>query len=373
MASPLAILSVINDLSTDQRVDKVSRSLVRLGYRVLLVGRRKKNSLELQPRSYETKRMLLLFERGPIFYLEYQFRLFILLMSYKPKVLVSNDLDTLLPNYLVSRLKKASLVYDSHEYFTEVPELSNHPIKKRIWKTLERAIFPRLNHIFTVNDSIARLYKDEYGKEVQVLRNVPERRDFEGKADRASLGLPEQTPLVILQGAGINIQRGAEEAVEAMKYVDHALLLIVGDGDVIPFLKEKAISDGLENKVRFIPRQSFEKLFQYTCCADLGLTLDKDTNLNYRFSLPNKLFDYIQARVPVLASDLPEIRNIVEKFQIGRIAKNHDPLHLAEVMKAMLVDKNQQQKWKENLNIAATDLCWEQEEKVLSDVYRQFL
>ena len=143
------ILSVINDLSTDQRVHKVASTLSKLGYKVTLVGRVYRGSLPLDKRAYNTKRMFLLFRKGPFFYLEFQIRLFLYLLFHKSNVLVANDLDTLLPNYLISRLKSSNLVYDSHELFCEVPELQNNPTKKKNLETIRKMDIPKIkNHFY---------------------------------------------------------------------------------------------------------------------------------------------------------------------------------------------------------------------------------
>lgn len=371
-----AIVSVINDLSTDQRVNKVCLTLHRLGYDVLLVGRKQRRSLPLAPRAYRMKRMQLLFEKGPAFYAAFNFRLFFFLLFRKADVLVSNDLDTLLPNYLISRLKGIPVVYDSHEYFTGVPELEHSPFKRGVWKRIERFIFPKLEYAFTVNDSIARLYKDEYGVEVKVVRNVPmlsARKKIERWKTRAELGLPENRKIVLLQGAGINVDRGAEEAVQAMQFINDAMLLIIGSGDVIGVLKQMVTTLQLQEKVRFIAKLPFEELMQYTHHADIGLTLDKDTNINYRYSLPNKIFDYIHSGVPVLASSLVEVRKIVEQYSIGAIAEHHDPKHIAKQIEFMLNDPSKLEEWKNNAKTAAVKLCWEKEEQALIEVYSKFL
>lgn len=304
--------------------------------------------------------------------MEYNTRLFFFLLKENPDVLVSNDLDTLLPNYLIHKLKGSPLVYDSHEYFLGVPELEGRPMVRRIWKSIESYIFPRLKDIFTVNKSIANLYKEDYGKELKILRNVPEKAVLPLK-DRAKLGLPDDCHIILLQGAGINIDRGAEEAVLAMQYLDNVLFLIIGGGDALPALKKLVTEHRLEDKVKFIPKQPLGSLLHYTVCADIGLTLDKDTNLNYRFSLPNKIFDYIQADVPVLSSDLPEIKKIIEEYKIGCITPSHDPIILANTIREMLEDPARIAMWKENLIIAADNLCWENEEHTLQEVYGQYL
>ena len=370
-----AIVSVINDLSTDQRVHKVCTTLEKLGFVVTLVGRKQRVSLPLSERTYRTKRMFLLFEKGPLFYAEFQFRLFLYLLFHKADVLVSNDLDTLWSNYKISKLKSTHLVYDSHELFCEVPELQNNPKKKNIWKNIERKIFPKLKHVFTVNDSIAKIYSEEYKVDVKVVRNIPllSNQTKIENVSKEQLGIPTNKKIIVLQGAGINIDRGGEEAVEAMQHVENAVLLIIGSGDVMDVLRKMVEKFKLHDKVKFIEKVPFQKLVQYTRHADLGLTLDKDTNINYKYSLPNKLFDYIHAGVPVLSSGLIEIKKIIEEYIIGDCITSHDPKHIAEKINVILLDENKLQLWKKNTKIASEKLNWELEERALINVYSKFL
>lgn len=364
------IVSVTNDLSTDQRVDKVCNTLVSMGFKVCLTGRLLPGSFELK-RVYQTHRMRLIFRKGPLFYAEYNIRLLGYLLFHKANLLVSNDLDTLPANFTAHILKHIPIVYDSHEYYTGTPELVYRPRVQAIWKAFERYLFPRLKDIFTVNESIANLYRDEYHKEVHVIRNVPRQWKDNPEATRSKLGFDPDKHLIILQGAGINIQRGAEEAVEAMKYVNNAILMIIGGGDVIDSLKEQASINGLSNKVLFFPKMPFPKLMEYTSVAEIGLTLDKDTNINYRFSLPNKLFDYIHAGTPVLASPLPEIKRIIEQYGVGMLIESHDPVHIADCINQM-INGNYKLLLKQNLERAASELNWENEELTLKKVYSKY-
>jgi len=369
-----ALVSVINDLSTDERVHKICCTLQKLGYEVTLIGRKQRNSLPLAKRNYSTIRMNLLFEKGSLFYIEFQLRLFLLLAFKKADVLFSNDLDTLLPNYLISKIKKKIVVYDTHELFCEVPELMNRPLKKRIWKTLEKRIFPKLKYVFTVNNSIAAAYLNEYHVPVHAVRNVPflskQQTDF--KITRTDLGITDDKKIIVLQGAGINMDRGAEEAIQAMHYLNDAVLIIIGSGNVIDTLKQMTMDLKLQHKITFINKLPFEQLVQYTKIADIGISLDKDTNMNYRYSLPNKLFDYIHAGIPVITSDLIEVRTIVNQYNIGTIIQNHSPQHIAQVFTNTLKDTETLFKWKQNTIKAAAELNWEKEEKIIMSVFEPF-
>lgn len=365
-------VSVINDLVTDQRVHKVCLSLTDMGFRVILVGRKLRHSPPMNSRPYASKRMRLIFTKGPLFYAFFNFRLFFLLLISKNDVLVSNDLDTLLANYLVSRIKSIPLVYDSHEYFTEVPELKGRAARK-IWLAIERWIFPKLENVITVNDSIASIYKEKYGVDVHVIRNLPLKNNILIKPiSKKELGLDEGRNIIILQGSGINLDRGGEEAVLAMKSIENATLLIVGGGDALPSLKAMVERELLDDKVKFIPRQTHVRLYSYTAAADLGLSLDKDTNLNYKYSLPNKIFDYINCGIPVLASNLPEVRKIISGYDVGMVLENYSVDAISEAIKTMLSLDFKSLK-KDNLKMASKLLCWENNLDIIKLVYNKFL
>lgn len=366
MKSRKIVVLVSNDLEFDQRVAKVCETLRGLNYAITLVGRKLPESKDFE-RPYEIVRFALPFRRGALFYASLNIRLFFFLLFHPCDVILANDLDTLLPAYLVSRIRGKQLVYDSHEYFTEAEGLTGRAFQKNMWLRIERFIFPKLKYVYTVNESIASIYRQLYKVEVHVVRNMP-RRTARPEAIRRTKQLPEDKTIFLLQGAYIDPDRGALEAVEAMAFVDDALLLIIGSGRALDELKQIVSTRNLQDRVWFFGKMPASELREYTACADFGLSLDKPLHENYRLSLPNKLFDYIHAGVPVLVSALPELERIIHTYQVGWIIDEITPKKVAAAMKMAIASSDRAQ-FKTNCFIATEELNWEKEEEVLRSIY----
>lgn len=361
---------VSNDLTHDQRVRKQCDTLTGMGFSMTLVGRTRPNSTPLD-RPYSTRRFRIPFSTGAMFYAWLNIRLFFYLMFKKTDLILANDLDTLLPAVMVGKLRGKKVVYDSHEYFTEAAGLTGRNFQKKMWLRIERYAFPRADQVYTVNKSIADIYQELYDKPVEIIRNIPPAKSPLLNLSKTDLGLPEKS-IVLLQGAYIDYDRGALEAAKAMAFVDNALLLIIGDGQEIQLVRDLVEKEGLEEKVRLIPKMPFEELRKYTAVADLGLSLDKPIHLNYKLSLPNKLFDYIHAHLPVLTSALPELVRIQEKYDIGLTIENHNPEHIAQKMQEALQSPARDQ-WKANLQRASEEYTWENEAEKLKVIFFRYL
>ena len=366
------IVSVINDLDTDQRVKKVCQTLFDMGFEVILIGRVLPGSAQLL-RPYQTRRLKLFFNKGILFYAEFNTRLFFELLFGKPDILLSNDLDTLLPNYLIYKLFKKKLVYDSHELFTEIPELKGRPGIKKIWALIESSILPRIKNMYTVNRLIAHHYHSKYKIPVDVIRNLPYKLDINIPEKEFRERIKQNRKMIILQGMGLNMDRGAEESVLMMKYLENTLLYIIGGGDMHGKLADLISDNHLEEKVFLLPKMPYEELIKYTCLADLGLSLDKNTNLNYEWSLPNKLFDYVQCHVPVLVSDRKLVAEFVKNNNIGFVTKNFDPLLLAQTVSSIFADEKTYRIWKKNLEKIALEYTWENESEKLIKFFNKIV
>lgn len=358
-----AVVSVTNDLSTDQRVQRSIAVLRELGFAVTFVGRRLPDSQDFEP-GYTTRRFRLWFTRGFAFYAAFNLRLFFYLLRRPFDLYLSNDLDTLWPNFWVARWRGKPLVYDSHEYFTGVPEIQHRPLVKWVWTRLERALFPRLKHCITVNDSIAELYQRDYGMRPLVVRNIAD-SFLPPPLGRAALGLPQKAYILINQGSGINVDRGMEEMLRALHQLSpEVILVLVGKGDVLPSLKQQAQREGLQERVIFVPPQPYGQMLQYTLAADCGLSLDKDSNINYRFSLPNKVFDYIKCGLPMVVSPVVEVRRLVEHYGLGEVS---DHAHLAAAVER--VRRRGKSHYRAALARAAAENNWEHERQKLIELF----
>ena len=346
-------ISVINDLVTDQRVQRVANLLTDQGMDVTCIGRRRKWSPALEGKRFKHTRFRLVFNKGPLFYLFFNLRLFIkLLFVPHPELFIANDLDTLPAVYLAAKIRRVRLIYDSHEFFTQVPELIERKRVQAIWKLIESWLLPRIDYALTVSYPIAEIYRRLYGTRFRVVRNFPEHR----KVIPGDIN-SEESPIVIYQGA-LNVGRGLELMIESMKHLEGVRLLIAGTGDIESDLKNLVDEQGLSEQVIFMGRLEPQELVPLTCKAKLGISLEEDLGLNYRYALPNKMFDYIQCRIPVLCSHLPEMAKIVESYGIGVAIRNRDPENIARVIRFML-EEHEAGAWSRALEKAASELCWE--------------
>lgn len=370
---PRVAFSVSNCICFDQRVLKMAETVSSLNCEITIIGRKKGACCNSDSVPFRTKRFRMLFRSGFLFYKWFNIRLFIYLLFHRFDILVANDLDTLLPNYLISKLKGLPLVYDSHEYFTGVPELQNRPFVRWIWKSIEKAIFPKLKYVLTVSDSIARQYESEYGLKPLTVRNCARNPGSIRPFTRKEIGVPDDHLLLVFQGTGINVSRGGEELIDAISLTQKVTLLVIGSGDALDTLKSKVRELNLGERIRFIDKLPWKELMMYTKSADAGLSLDKNNNLNYAFSLPNKLFDYLSAGIPVIAGDLPEVSKIISENNCGIIISEVTSHKISEAINELLSNPEKLSLLRKNAVIASQKLNWETESEIVLKLYKEVI
>lgn len=370
---PKIAFSVTNCICFDQRVLKMADTVSSLNCEVTIIGRKRGECCNSDSVRFTTKRFRMLFKRGFLFYKWFNIRLFIFLLTHKFDILVANDLDTLLPNFLVSKIKGVPLVYDSHEYFTGVPELQNRQFVRWVWKSVEKAVFPKLKYVITVSDSIADQYEAEYGIRPLRVRNCSRSTINIIALTRKEIGVPDDHLLLVLQGTGINVSRGGEELIDAIAKTQKVTLLIVGSGDALADLKSKVDELKIPERIHFISKLPWNDLMRYTKAADAGLSLDKNNNLNYTFSLPNKLFDYLSAGIPVVAGDLPEVSRIISENKCGIIIPEVSSDKISDAINELLTNPEKLILLRKNAAIASEKLNWETESEIVIKFYEEVL
>ncbi|MBI1265795.1 MAG: glycosyltransferase [Cryomorphaceae bacterium] len=352
---------VSNDLCFDQRVRKTCEVLEESGLEIELIGRKLSSSPAIE-RTYKTTRFGLVFQSGALFYAALNLRMFFYLLPRKIDMIWANDLDTLLPAYLVSRIKGCRLVYDSHEYFTEAAGLTGRRFQKGVWLSIEKFIFPKLKHVITVNESIASIYRKAYGVPVHVMRNTPQLNTVV----ETSMVDNFKHPLLILQGAFMDKDRGVIETLHAMQELTECHLLLIGAGEEWELAHTLVDDLHIADRVTILPRQPYNVLAQYTRMADVGLSLDKGMHFNYYYSLPNKIFDYMHAGTPVVASPLPEVKYVIETSQIGEVVTSWEPQDIAYAVRRIL--RKGKSHYAEKLELASKRYNWEEESKVIGEI-----
>jgi len=288
----------------------------------------------------------------------------------RPDVVHANDIATLIPGYFAARLSGAKLVYDTHEYAVGVP------YRKAVWAwlaaTIERLLIGRCDAVITVSDGIAERLQSRYSLRDRptVLRNVPDLPPPGGAPNlREQMGIGS-APLVLHQGA-VAEGRGGGNLVGAVARTDSAHLLFLGaDGAFAEKLRDLGEGAGLDGRLHFHPPVALSVLLSYTSQADVGVSLLEDTCENHRLALPNKLFEYLAADLPVVVSDLPEMRRLVTERGVGWVTDSGDPADIARVLEEALSSRDDPA-LHERVREAAAELNWPHERSRLTGLYER--
>lgn len=362
------IVSVINNYEGDQRVQKVCGSLQKFGFDVEVIATTLRGSPKLNF-PYKINRIHLVYKKGIGLYIDFNLNLFYKLMkiSKKGDILLANDLDALLPNYWVSKIKGLDLVFDSHEIFSEVPSLHNRKFKKGIWKYLEKSTVPHIKHFYTVSKGYADWFENEYNNRPEIIMNAPVIKPVLDTEIKVVLPDTQPGEKILLYQGDINFSRGIDKMIMAMQFVENAKLWIIGNGPKKEEFESLTKKLSLTEKVKFTGSIPPAQLKLITPKADLGLSLEEDYGISYRFALPNKIFDYTHAGVPILGTNLPEIKYTVEKYGLGKTIENHNPQHIAKMIEEML--EQGKEPYAANLSKASEVFNWENEERKLEKIY----
>ncbi|WP_347217025.1 glycosyltransferase family 4 protein [Chryseobacterium sp.] len=356
------ITSAFSNLYTDQRIEKVCGTLYENGYEVELIGN-DWNGAEEMRRPYLFSRIHLASKSLKTAYFEFNWKLYHQLIKKADRntILHANDVDALYPNYLIAKKLNIPLVFDSHEIFSEMPAIQGK-MSQKLWRYVEKTVIPELTWMITASGSYGRWFEKKYGISPVVVQNAPRRLGF-------NIDIPQNNPKILLYQGAINPFRGIDKVILAMHHTENLLLKIAGDGPKKQEYEALVVSEKLQSKVEFLGKLKPEDLRKVTLTADCGMSIEENGGESYFYSLPNKVLDCIQARVPLILSNLPELQNIKNQFDVGELIKDHQPEHIAAAINKVLAKGRDH--YQPELERASNMLCWENEEIKLLQVFQK--
>lgn len=356
------LIAVTTDLNTDQRMQKTALSLHRAGFQVHLIGRRLPHSQALPTTPYAQSRLNLWFHKGPLFYAEYNIRLWLLALRARVDAFTAVDTDTLVALRLAAFIRRKPLIWDAHEMFTGVPELSNRPWVRGFWQLIEKICLPGIRYSYTVSEGVAEWYARHYGLRMQLVYNMPHSR-------MASTGRGRSAYL-LYQGA-VNVGRGLPALIRTM--TQHSLpLVIVGGGDILQDLKELVRQLKLEDRVRFTGLLNPDALRELTRDAFIGFNLLDGDSFNYRHSLANRFFDFVQAGIPQIGMNFESYRQFNHQFEVAILLDQADADGVSAAILRLVNDPGLYNHLREQCRLAAEFWSWETAcEPILLSIYHE--
>lgn len=353
--------TVTNDLTYDQRMHRICRSLSEAGYAVTLVGRQLNTSLPLRNELFVQKRLRCAFNKGFPFYAEYNLRLLFFLLTKKMHGLCAIDLDTVLPCLFISKLKGILRIYDAHEYFTELKEVRTRPRVQEFWTSVERFAVPKFTNGYTVTQGLSDEFAKRYNRNYNVIRNLPVLLPLQPKVEREAF--------LVYQGA-VNEGRCFEILIPAMKWIPYKLV-ICGDGNFMRQLKELIVANKVENKVEILGMLLPQDLRRLAQKASLGIGLAEREGINQFHALPNKFLEYMHAGLPQIAMNFPEYKKINDEYRVAVLLDELSVEGVAEVINETMTNNALLKEMSENALRAREIFCWQAEEKILLHFYQR--
>lgn len=353
------IIGISGHIFSDQRMKRIASALVEMGYDVEILYRHyfKYKSIETrhsEQTAYSTHAYKIPFKSGIGMYLLLNHRYFWSQLLKPADVYYAVDSDTLPAFTLLSIIKRKPLIYDAHEYFTEVPELKS-PWKKSIWDWITKWGVKHSQVRYTVAEGLAKELSKRYGKPFGVVRNVPV------LAQTTTTSKQFERPCIIYQGA-LNEGRQLELLIDAMRQLAECDCYLIGEGDLSVYLRARA--KDLKN-VYFKGLMSPEELRIITpsCFAGFNL-LEAKNSLSYYYSLSNKYFDYMHAGVPSISSHLPEYKLLNTATSAG-VCIDDTVDAMVSTIRLWLNNRQIYEKLRENAILASKSYNWGNEKENL--------
>lgn len=364
------VFAVYDHLYTEYRGFKVANSFLKFGHKPKIIGVKYSNDKVLSGWEEIKVRRIKIYRSFsfPINMMIFWIKLLFKLLVTKADIIYSHDIFPLLPVYVASIFKGIPFVYDAHEFWHGNSQVENRPFIKNFWTKYERFFIKKADKVITVSNPIAEELKKIYELgDIKVFTNLPMLKKIPSDREflREKLNIDKKKKIVLYQGH-ILYNNGLDDVVRSFVNVDSkAVLVLLGEGKEKDSLKELSSELNLSNRIYFLDEVPHSELIKYTVCADIGLCLIKNSGKSFYWSTPNKMFEYIQAGVPQLASNFPEISKVVKDNIVGKVVDPSDCKIISETLNIMLNDRGMLGDMKENCKNVEQKYSWESIEEEL--------
>jgi glycosyltransferase involved in cell wall biosynthesis len=380
------LMIVQNNFVNDSRVIKEANTLGENGFQVKVLALHKKGLPEIEKYEYFEVERVHLKTRDKlsnsnmyiqlIKYIEFYLKCIKIGKEFSPDIIHCHDLSPLPIGMKLKNKLNSKLIYDSHELWSHSSGVKNTPkIINWMRDLYEKKSAKKIDQIITVSRSIAEYLENEYTLEkVDVIRNIPLKQNFKESYNhfRREFNISEEEKILLYQG-GVSEGRGIEDIISALEHMDEKIVFVIlGNGSLKTKLKKIVKKKQLENRVYFHDAVPHDILYQYTNSGDMGISLIENKCLSYYYSLPNKMFEYIQAELPVICSDFPDMSKIIKKYKVGLTVNPKNIKDFANEVNQMIFDDKKIKNLKRNCKEAKNVLNWEEESKKLLKIYANY-
>lgn len=382
-------MHVLGVARTDNRVMREATSLAEAGFAVSIIDVEANSALPVEEniQGIHVRHIIM-----PSWYVSTRFKPWFLiklsrlflhsvlqLMQVQANIYHAHDDHALLPCFIVACLRHKPLVFDAHELPLSDPAVTRWRRLTKLSRYLFTRMISRCAGVITVSSPIAEeIYRNYHAKKVTLVRNTsPYRVISKSNKLRQYLAVSSDIRIVLYQG-GLQTSRELDRLILAAKFLEPDILIVImGNGSIetTSQLKTLIVTERVVDRVKLIPSVPYEDLLDWTASADIGVIIySPDYSLNLRMCLPNKLFEYLMAGLPVLSSQLDAVVEVIKAYDVGQVISSLTPEDIAAAINAMLADRvalvRQRQK---ALEVAQHEFYWEKERTRLIDLYHNTL
>lgn len=356
------LITFLGNIDYDTRCNNLFNSLSDKGYEVEFLG------FDWLTENFSTikgKKTVYKLSKKPIslfFYLKFYSILKLKLLTKKYDIIFAEDLYCLPVCVIIGKIKKAKVIYDCRELFGFLAGLKNKKLLQKFWSTIERLFINKADLILTTGEMDSEFIRKQYNIQNDlVVRNLPQHKKSQSPVNYYSLlGIDKSKKILLYQGVVLH-GRGLKMIFEFLQTSDDFILVVLGGGEMLDYYKQLSEQMSLQKKVFFIGKIPQDKLIDYTAGAFIGLSLIENISLSYYYALPNKLFEYIMSEIPVIATNLPQMKKIIDEFKVGFYLNENDISLFSEILYRLNTDNDLYYHIKSNCQITSQLLCWERE------------